>query len=81
MFDVAKTTLHVWTWRVIIAIIHVLKDNIMFPTDEPSLDSLAAGFANIAGGLGAAIPHTTTFLGEVVPAKASVTWRRVRSGG
>ncbi len=58
MFDVAKTTLHVWTWRVIIAIIYVLKDNIVFPTDEASLDSLAAGFSNIAGGLGAAIPNT-----------------------
>ena len=36
----------------------MLKDNILFPTDEASLDALAAGFANIGGGMGAAIPHT-----------------------
>ena len=66
MFDVAKTTLHVWTWRVIEAIIYVLRDNIEFPTDEPSLDALSAGFANIAGGLGAAIPNTVCAFDGVV---------------
>ena len=69
MFNVAKSTLHVWTWRVIHAIIYVLRENILFPKDEPSLDALAAGFANIAGGLGAAIPHTVcAFDGVVIPA-------------
>ncbi len=58
MFDVGKTTLHVWTWRVIRAINHVLRDNIVFPTTASALDSLAAGFNNIAGGMGAAIPNT-----------------------
>ena len=65
-FDVAKSTLHKWTWRVIKAIIFVLRDNINFPTDEASLDALAAGFANIAGGLGAAIPHTVCAFDGVV---------------
>ena len=81
MFDVAKTTLHVWTWRVIIAIIHVLKDNIMFPTDEPSLDSLAAGFANIAGGLGAAIPHTVCAFDGVCIQKCPPPQSKLQPGG
>jgi hypothetical protein len=69
MFDVARTTLHVWTWRTIRAINYVLRDNITFPTDEASLDSLAAGFNNIAGGLGAAIPHTVCAFDGVVVQK------------
>jgi hypothetical protein len=81
MFDVAKTTLHVWTWRVIIAIVHVLKDNILFPTDEPSLDALAAGFANIAGGLGAAIPNTVCAFDGVVIQKCPPPQRKLEVGG
>jgi hypothetical protein len=69
MFNVAWTTLHVWTWRIIRAIIYVLRDNITFPTDEASLDSLAAGFRNIAGGLGATIPHTVCAFDGVVVQK------------
>ena len=65
-FDVSKSTLHKWTWRVIKAINVVLRDNIMFPSDEPSLDALAAGFANIGGGLGAAIPNTVCAFDGVV---------------
>jgi hypothetical protein len=38
MFDVSKSTLHKWTWRVIKALNCVLRENIAFPTDEPSLD-------------------------------------------
>ena len=70
MFDVAKTTLHVWTYRVIHAIIHVLRDNIHFPTTAAALDSLAQGFANIAGGMGAAIPHTVCAFDGVVIQKS-----------
>lgn len=69
MFGVARTTLHVWTWRIIRALLFVLKDNIAFPTDESSLDSLAQGFANIAGGLGAAIPNTVCAFDGVVVQK------------
>jgi hypothetical protein len=66
MFDVSKSTLHKWTWRVIKAINFVLRENIAFPSDEPSLDALAAGFANIGGGLGAAIPNTVCAFDGVV---------------
>lgn len=81
MFDVAKTTLHVWTWRVIIAIIYVLRDNILFPTDAASLDSLAAGFSNIAGGLGAAIPNTVCAFDGVVVQKCPPPQRDLVPGG
>ncbi len=32
-----------WTWRVIKALNFVLRENIVFPTDEPSLDLRAFG--------------------------------------
>ena len=81
MFDVAKTTWHVWTWRCIKAIIHVLKDNIRFPTSTAALDSLAAGFANIASGLGAAIPHTVCAFDGVVIQKCPPPQAKVKPGG
>jgi hypothetical protein len=81
MFDVAKTTLHVWTWRVIIALIYVLRDNILFPTDEPSLDSLAAGFSNIANGLGAAIPNTVCAFDGVVIQKCPPPQKKLEPNG
>jgi hypothetical protein len=51
---------------VIRAINHVLRDNIVFPTTASALDSLAAGFSNIAGGMGAAIPNTVCAFDGVV---------------
>ena len=80
MFDVAKTTFHVWKWRVVIALNRVL-DNIQFPTDEASLDSLAAGFANIANGMGAAIPHTVCAFDGVVIQKCPPPQQNLETGG
>jgi hypothetical protein len=69
MFDVGKTTLQVWTWRVVHAINYVLRDNIVFPTSAAALDSLATGFHNIANGMGAAIPNTVCAFDGVVVQK------------
>jgi hypothetical protein len=80
MFNVAKSTLQVWTWRTIRAIIQVLHDNIRFPTDEASLDTLATGFANIAGGLGAAIPNTVCAFDGIVVQKAPPPQEKLREG-
>lgn len=79
-FDIASTTFHVWKWRVIKGIIVVLRDNILFPTTAAGLDSLAAGFANIGGGMGAAIPHTVCAFDGVVIQKCPPPQAKLQPG-
>ena len=81
MFDVASTTLHVWIWRVIPALVRVLRDNVHFPTSRAGLDALAAGFANIGGGLGAAIPNTVCAFDGVVVQKCPPPQQKLLAGG
>lgn len=80
-FKLARTTIHIWKWRIVRAINWVLRSNIQFPSDTPSLDSLAAGFSNIAGGLGAAIPNTVCAFDGVVVQKCPPAQEKLVPGG
>jgi hypothetical protein len=49
MFKISSKTMHTYKWRVIEALNTVLQDNVLFPTSDIGLSSLAQGFADKAG--------------------------------
>ncbi len=80
MFNLAMTTIKVWTWRTCDAITAALSGNIYFPTTRSALDGLAQGFRNIAGGMGAAIEWTVCAFDGVCIQKTCPPLKPVKPG-
>lgn len=65
MFKMSYKTIHANKYKVIDSINHTLRDNIKFPRSDLGLQTLARGFAGIAGGMGRAIPGVVAAVDSV----------------
>ena len=75
MFKMSYKTIHSHKYKVIDSINHVLRNNIKFPRSDIGLQTLAAGFAGIGGGMGRAIPGVVAAVDSVCIQRRAPTAR------
>lgn len=75
MFKMSYKTIHAHKYNVIDSINHTLRDNIKFPRSDVGLQTLASGFAGIAGGMGRAIPGVVAAVDSICIQRRAPTAR------
>jgi hypothetical protein len=80
MFKMSYKTIHAYKYKVIHAINHTLRGNILFPTSDVGLESLAKGFAGIANGMGGAIPGVVAAVDSVCIQRKAPSARKSQDG-
>lgn len=75
MFKMSYKTIHAHKYKVIDSINHTLRDNIKFPRSDVGLQTLASGFAGIAGGMGRAIPGVVAAVDSICIQRRAPTAR------
>jgi hypothetical protein len=80
MFKMSYKTIHSYKFKVIRAINCTLRGNILFPTSDAGLQSLAQGFAGISRGMGGAIPRVVAAVDSVCIQRKAPTARKSEDG-